>query len=114
MKFSNTGGTIKFTYTDDYDYEGYISGKYNSPNVHASRAFYLSPENEMYLLKSDGTQINIMMGSGHGGGDVGGTMKMTFDFIYYDPEIKEGSNRIYTDISDVVSLYINGVTYKLK
>ncbi len=114
MKFSNTGGTIKFTYTDDYDYEGYISGKYNSPNVHASRAFYLSLENKMYLLKSDGTQINIMLGSGHGGGDVGGTMKMTFDFIYYDPEIKEGSNRIYTDISDVVSVYINGVTYKLK
>ena len=115
MKFSNTGGTIKFTYTDDFDYEGYISGKYDSPNVHATKyEMMLSPENEIYLLKSDGSRINMMMGHGHASGDAGGAMKMTEDFFYYDPEIAEGSNRIYTDISDVVSVYINGVTYKLK
>ena len=115
MKFSNTGGTIKFTYTDDFDYEGYISGKYDSPNVHATRhEILLSPENEMYLLKSDGTRINMMMGHGHATGDSGGAMKMTADFFYYDPEIKEGSNRIYTDISDVVSVHINGTTYNLR
>ena len=56
----------------------------------------------------------MMMGHGHANGDSGGAMKMTADFFYYDPEIKEGSNRIYTDISDVVSVYINGTTYKLK
>ena len=73
-----------------------------------------STENEIYLVKSDGTHINMRIGAGHGGGVVGKPMKMVTEFYYYDPEIKEGANKIYTDISDVVSVYINGTTYNLK
>lgn len=116
MEFSSTGGTIKFTYSDDFDFDSYISEKYPGKDVRP-RGFINNALPEMYLIRSDGTRVYMRMGNISSNGVLEGfteTCKVKGDIIYYDPEITEGASQIYTDISDVTAAYINGVTYQLK
>lgn len=114
VEFSAGGGTVKFTYSDDYDFDGYISEKYSGLEVDSTRQLLInSDENEMYLIKSDGSHIYFRIGSNQSSSS-GEKIKAEMSLYYYDPEIKDGPNHLYEDISDVESVYINGVTYRLK
>lgn len=114
MKFSSVGGTMKFKYSYKFPFDEYVAEKYNGLNIINSCYLKLGrPDCSMYLIKKDGTHINMRISSySESGSDY--IMKTKAHIEYFDPELGDSGNQIYTDISDVVSAYINGTTYTLK
>lgn len=108
IEFNSFGGEIVYEYTDDFDYDGYITEKYaDLENVSCVEADYDKEINEIYLIMDDGNRIYAREDTSKTELNDGVFTKKA-SFIYYDND-----KQTYEDITNVTGIYVNGVIYNL-